>query len=228
MGIRKYNLNIDYFKYIDSEHKAYWLGYLYADGNVLNGDGRKYTVRLFADEKDVDALEKLRQSLESNKPIHWSKPSSTGRMGCVELCGKKLVEDVMKHGLIPNKTFKLTFPTSIPKELLRHFIRGYLDGDGCIQYEPPVVSLVGTESFCKSLRDFFSKELRIRFYLGCRHKERDNNIRYISIGGRHQVKTLLDWIYKDSTIYLDRKFHKYQLLLKDYEERYGVTGNRDH
>ena len=27
-----------------------------------------------------------------------------------------------------------------------------------------------------------------------------------------QVKTLLDWLYQDSTVYMQRKYFKYQLL----------------
>ncbi len=225
MGIRRYTLNEKYFDKIDCPEKAYWLGYLYADGNVTSGNKRKYTVRLFADIRDRECLEKLSIELGSNKPIYWSKPSVTGQMGCVEFCSRHLVQSVIKLGLIPSKTFKLTFPTFLQPELQRHFIRGYLDGDGSISAKQPNLSFVGTKEFCLTLKKIIDDKFSTNATISIRHKERDNNIRQLAIGGRHKVKAILDWLYADATCFLERKYLKYKEISSEYNKRYIVNSD---
>ena len=48
------------------------------------------------------------------------------------VCGTKIHHDLEKHGCVENKSLILQFPTTVPEELMHHFIRGYFDGDGCI------------------------------------------------------------------------------------------------
>lgn len=68
---RKYVHQYDYFNEIDSEEKAYWLGFMFADGYICNHENRygedSFGITLHA--KDVDTLEKFKRSISSTNPI---------------------------------------------------------------------------------------------------------------------------------------------------------------
>ena len=205
MGKKKYKLDTRILDQIDNELSAYLLGLLYADGSVTNKK-RKKTLRFFQDKKDEDLLFLVRDAFKTDKPIHWS-----GSVGTVEICDTPLVYHIQKYGLVPNKTFLIKFP-KIENSLIRHFIRGYLDGDGCICYGDTTlasVSFVSTKSFCETLVSIFVDLFDIKPYLGCRHPKRNNCIRNIQIGGILQVYKVLDWLYKDAQYFGDRKYKKF-------------------
>jgi hypothetical protein len=63
----------------------------------------------------------------------------------------KIVSDLYKHGCVNNKTFKIKLP-KLREDLIRHFIRGYFDGDGCISL--PNIKILGNEDFISSLQKF--------------------------------------------------------------------------
>ena len=95
----------------------------------------------------------------------------------------------------------------MPSCLIRHFVRGYFDGDGSVSNgKTAKVDVVGTISFLLPLQDIIFKELSLnRTVLNQRYKERDNEIRSLQIGGNNQCIKFRYWLYKDATIYLERK-----------------------
>lgn len=217
---RKYKIDETFFDDIDTEEKAYILGLLYADGSNNEKKGQVY---IMLAETDVDILRKIQKIVQPQRPLHYSKrkgdnPKHQNRyMWCInnQHISKKLAE----YGCIQNKTFKLTFPDWLDKSLYNHFVRGYFDGDGHVGiYKDGYswraqISFVGTEAFCKNLINIF-KTLDININkLYNRYPERDNNIRTIQFGGNRQVERFLNWLYKDSTLYMNRKFNKYSELL---------------
>lgn len=69
-GARKHKLNKSYFASIDSEEKAYWLGFLMADGCVYKGSSKNsYRLQINLSFNDRDCLEKLNESIESDYDI---------------------------------------------------------------------------------------------------------------------------------------------------------------
>ncbi|GLV64248.1 hypothetical protein Bmyc01_29180 [Bacillus mycoides] len=53
---------------------------------------------------------------------------------------KTIKDDIMNiHGIMPCKSFNIEFPF-VPEEFLHHFVRGYFDGDGYVNYEAYTVS----------------------------------------------------------------------------------------
>ena len=123
--------------------------------------------------------------------------------------------------MIELKTLVLSYPDEkiLPKELERHFVRGYLDGDGCISYHglsndkrAYALGFTGTRNILEGIKKFFGKEeVKISPH---------NNAYQINIGGNIQTGKMLDILYSDATIYLDRKFDIYKEYLK-YAERQG-------
>jgi len=68
-------------------------------------------------------------------------------------------------GCTPRKSLTLKFPDINifkSKDLIRHFIRGYFDGDGCFSYHKsktkitPVVGFIGTKEMLESIQRYSS------------------------------------------------------------------------
>ena len=102
----------------------------------------------------------------------------------------------------------MIFPSEkqVPKYLVRHFVRGYFDGDGWVGKK--AIDVVSTLNFCNSLAEILNQELNVNSYIRARFPERKNNIRQLEINHK-QARTFLKWIYNDSAIYLQRKYDKY-------------------
>lgn len=151
-------LNEFVFDNLDSEEKFYWLGFLYADGNISK-TGNRLEVRLSI--KDINHLEKFRKFLNLTTEFR------TGVCDGYEFChlsvrNKHLWETLNSLGCSPCKSLTLLFPKSgIFKHnpiFLLAFIRGYVDGDGCLSLYKnsngsirTELNVVGTESFLTTL-----------------------------------------------------------------------------
>lgn len=210
---KKYKLNSNYFDNIDTEDKAYFLGFLYADGNHTMTHSKK-VVRISINKKDREILEKFNLLLNHEKPIRVSKKD----MVELEIADQQISKSLFKYGMMPNKTFQLKFPEFLDYSLRWHFIRGYFDGDGGISiYRPKKMNrntisfnITGTIEMCTFIQDIFKQEINVNSFLSCRFPERNNNNRTIQVGGNLQTKILLDKIYKNATIYLERKYKIYR------------------
>lgn len=123
-SIRRYEADFGMFKKIDSPNKAYWLGFLYADGCVKNN-----SLILQISTKDEGHVRKFKRFMRTQAPILPKPKKCCG----ISINNKELIRDLKKHGLTERKTFTISTPV-LPEEMLRHFYRGYLDGDGWITY----------------------------------------------------------------------------------------------
>lgn len=195
-----------YFSNIDSKEKAYWLGFLYADGCV-HSNSNEISITL----KDRDHLEKFRKAIKSNNKIGESidkRFSSMPKIYHFSIKDKQLKSDLIKWGCVPNKSLSLTKIPNIPRDFVSHFIRGYFDGDGSLHWLNGTknfrVSFVGTAPFLKDIQ----KELGLSLSLG---QQEGNKSKYFQVAGRKQVPMILDYIYKDSdeNIRLTRKYKNY-------------------
>ena len=213
---RKYSLDENAFASINSEESAYWLGFMYADGCNMP---QKSMVSMSQNVDDIEVLDGLKKFLKTDYPIR-NYPMDRGfnkkELFILSVRSEKLSRDLVKHGCIRAKTHKLTFPSFIEKSLVKHFVRGYLDGDGSIKKHPSyAVNLVGTQTFLDGLVDFLKQELPFvehKFYK--RHPDRENNITQLYFMKKHSILDFLEWIYSDSTIRLKRKHDKYLELLE--------------
>ena len=195
-----------YFSNIDSKEKAYWLGFLYADGCV-HSNSNEISITL----KDRDHLEKFRKAIKSNNKIGESidkRFSSMPRIYHFSIKDKQLKSDLIKWGCVPNKSLSLAKIPNIPRDFVSHFIRGYFDGDGSLHWLNGTknfrISFVGTAPFLKDIQ----KELGLSLSLG---QQKGNQSKYFQVAGRKQVPMILDYIYKDSdeNIRLTRKYKNY-------------------
>lgn len=133
---RKYTCDSDYFECINSESKAYWLGFLYADGCVKDSTKTTKMLTISLAACDANHLEKLRQDINATQPINFYRTTGGYKVDApycrLSVQNDKLSRDLIRHGCVEHKTDIITPPINMRSDLIRHFIRGYLDGDGSI------------------------------------------------------------------------------------------------
>jgi len=189
-GGEKYTINKDYFKTIDTENKAYWLGYLWADGCIT-----KYSIMMELQVRDKDHLELLLKEIYGDK-----HPELKEKDGCVvaNISSLEMVNDLISLGY-GTKDKRSNIPT-MPKELHRHFIRGYYDGDGDFNKKDKYFRIAGRLSFLDNLATIFPDGmLNNRFEI---HK----NNKSARIVFRSNTKNFIaNYFYINSTIFLQRK-----------------------
>ena len=207
---RRYSVNESYFDVIDSEEKAYWLGFLFADGNVY-----KSTVALKLATKDVDHIRKFTSALQSQHPI---KRATDRDAYVVKIGSEKLSSSLISRGVMPKKSLIVTFPTFLDEQGKRHFIRGVFDGDGWITYYKPkdMVRPSWTLGFFSGSQSFLADIQEVIGLGGSLHPYRKGH--QLSYGGNLLVPKVCDYLYGGSSVYLPRKYGKYaqlQTQLKD-------------
>lgn len=213
----RYKLNDDYFSKIDTEQKAYFLGLLYADGNLHR---TKYITTLVLSEQDRCLVEVFREQLGTKKPIYSVKGrriAGTDYIGKpavkLEISSQQIHSDLISHGCSPAKSLTLKFPSTVPEDLMRHFVRGYFDGDGCIYNSQGriMINIVGSQSFCTGMTEFLNKRLDIATIV---KSERRGQSYYFSIFRIADVLKFCLYIYDRSEVKFERKYQKYIDYLK--------------
>ena len=205
----------DIFEEINTEEKAYWLGFLYADGYVASG--KRNDVELSLQLSDKCHLKKFKDF------IGFEGKLITDSFRCrISFKNKKIKQDLIKLGCTPKKSLTLKFPTEeqVPKELIPHFIRGYLDGDGCIvcTEKHRSVEILGTESMLIGICEHANISIKRIYNTNCN----SDKIFRLVFNKKQDVLNFCNYIYKDSNIHMDRNFNKYTLLLEYY-----ATHNRN-
>ena len=189
-GSTKYKTNADFFEVIDSEEKAYVLGFFCADG-WFNQRGIGFGVA----KKDHKYLELIRKTIDSETPI------AKARLSVLNLSRKKLKEDIKKLGVPERKTEKMGYP-KFPSALNRHFLRGYWDGDGYIGKRQFVLAGMNVEYF-KEVQKIIEDETGCKLSLSFVRKK------YPRLVGSKKHKKAIRWLYEDSNISMERKYKSY-------------------
>ena len=212
------------FKFIDTEEKAYFLGFAFGDG--CNSYNSKYKFTIASINTDVEVFLKFGEIFPFFKVCTY--PSYPKLIYLVN-SEKNLVLDFKDLGLIQNKKLHdLEKKFHIPKidsKLLHHFVRGFFDADGAVYVPTRVRSRnnvkvdigLGTENFCLELRKIF-KEAKLNFTYTVRDKKAGNGKFYPSYilrtSAREDSLKFAEYIYKDATIFLKRKHEKFFKYVK--------------
>jgi hypothetical protein len=200
----KYTCNHAYFSNIDAGEKAYWLGWLWSDGNIREQIG-SYQIKLELHQNDIYILEKFKRAINADHPI------LSGR-DAVRLCttSKQMFFDVQKYGIIPRKSILATQP-NLKEEFIADFIRGVFDGDGHIsKNQQPQIVILGTEAFCSWLQLVAQRAIEIK---GTCALKKNTTFRW-TLSGRDNVSAFARWMYQpyqngEQVICLERKYHRF-------------------
>lgn len=197
------------FDVINTEEKAYWLGFIFADGNISSHSEDKksrYQFELSLSLKDKSHLDKFNIFMK-----HRYNNTRCDSFRCRWSVGNKhLWETLNSYGCTPNKSLTLKFPDESifkDKSLIRHFIRGYFDGDGCISYGINLIaSMLGTIQFLQYIQKLtWPKTL---------YSNHGSIYTFSLTFSGVKSLTFLYYLYFNSNIYLDRKYQKF-LQFKD-------------
>lgn len=206
------------FDNIDTEEKAYWLGFIYADGCIYYNIKGKYRFEISLKESDYNHLLKFASFLKLD-PLHIKKKKinlnhKTFFAYRIVLSNEHFPRILNSYGCTPRKSLTLKFPDENifkSKDLIRHFIRGYFDGDGCFSYRrvsntdnyKPFISILGTFEFLQSIMIYITSYTTLI-------NLKTPSLQTYALNIREQGNLpFMNFIYNDANIYLDRKYNRY-------------------
>jgi hypothetical protein len=208
--MKKYNFDEHYFDIIDCQEKAYWLGFFAADGYNHRDKG---CIEFRLHKQDRDILEKFKSCIKANNPIGLYKNTYCN----LSLYSQHLCDKLAEYGLGQAKTYTLQLP-KLENSLMQHFIRGYYDGDGCFSvinrndrknpnskiYQ---FNITGMEAPLSIIQQYIVDNANV---VKNSLKKRKSTVAVtIHYSGRLVCKRILDYLYNNATIYLQRKYDKY-------------------
>lgn len=207
---RKYRVNDSYFNKIDTEEKAYWFGFLMADGYVIE----KGYITIGLSRIDENHLFSFLTAVESDAPVirYISNAGTVGKaheMSKITVCSVKLARDLTKRGLKSPKSLQEFLPP-LSDEWYPAFIRGYFDGDGSFYYHQNLkgkwnmkASILGGKQMCEDIQQYFARyDIHLRIYRKGNH--------LFEVVGNHLIGyDLLAHLYENATVYLPRKYEKF-------------------
>ena len=217
----------EYFDQIDTEQKAYWLYMLNADGCITD-DG---DVVLSLRASDAHHVERFRQAIRAmsvrvhidekpkKKVIHgrvcWTKHAS------LAVHSPRMVDALLKHGILPRKTGRTITPIGVPAKLMRHGWRGAVDGDGWVAMSngsgrrnpQAIIGLTGDWDFVAGWAAFVRKHAPTIAGIQPNH-----NIWKFAVTDSFAI-TIGQVLYDGATVMLERKHEQFLRILKSYAGR---------
>lgn len=192
----------DYFDVIDSCDKAYFLGWLMADGNISIYNGQ-YSIKIHIASKDREIIDKFLLYIDSKNKV---KVKNEKYASCyVSLTSRHMCESLMKYGIVPQKTGLEQFPSNIPDKYKRDFIRGVFDGDGITDISKFRSGFVGSYNLVNSiLKELDNGMLKIL-------QTKSKGIYYF-LGGKKFSRFLFEYMYAGSELYLSRKYERMKII----------------
>ena len=187
-----------YFDTIDTPNKAYWLGFINADGCVHKKS--KY-ISIDIGKRDEEHLVKFAKELHGvpDKMIHNTIHSQTGNpLSHLYLCSNHVVKVFEELGITEVKSGKEQY---INTNFDKDFIRGMIDGDGCIRSDLSGIELVGSYQLLETVQNKFLKYLNIKPNKIMEH----GSIYKISYRSKVSIYKIVEWLYKDCSVSLLRK-----------------------
>lgn len=220
---RIYHLNENYFQNIDSDEKAYWVGFIAADGCIYQykEENKQDILSIALAIKDIEHLRKFQQALQTNKPISIGKHGKNKQYqhASLQVSSNKISVDLQRVGITPRKTYNVKWPT-IPENLLPAYIRGYFDGDGTISTDiapttlhKTYINLAGYETNMKNFQEYLStKGIQSTIYCTNKSTEHENFCSLLFTNKKNKQK-FLSLIYNNASVYLERKYELAQKFI---------------
>lgn len=220
--MRKYTLNENIFENIDNESKAYWLGFILADGSLQIRKSGQEVLKLSLAIIDEPHLQKFLDFIQCDMPIKKYLVGNGLNLNKSESCeititSKKIVSDLGKLGIGPRKSFTVALPT-LDDKLTRHLIRGIWDGDGSVLYRNrnskypnylrPEVQICGNKLILDGINNIFEDKLSLS-----KSKLSPVGNIFLFRKSTNSAKKVVEFLYKDCNIALDRKLDKATLCI---------------
>lgn len=187
----------DYWETINSNDKAYFLGFMITDGNISGN-----MIRLQLSDKDIDILKVFATKTKNSNKIESDKRN----LASFYVKRKKWADDLSKYGVIPNKTYKVYLP-KLEDKYMPSLIRGCIDGDGWISYKSHQIGFCGNETIVTQIRDYLVSKLNV-FNVKVLHPE--EHLWQIAWQGKADIEKIGNYLYKDKEdCFLQRKYNNW-------------------
>jgi len=190
---------------------AYWCGFIMADGSVSKC-GKFLSICI--SRKDKQHLETLAQFL--GVKVKDYDYNSGVNVSEIHVCSEQICQDLSKYGIIPNKSRVNAQPSNLSNKIVKHFIRGYLDGDGSISIMKPTkrckqsylrINFTGNKATISWILEIINQRFNFTNSIyACKSSWQ------IAFAGKRAI-TILDWLYDDAIVYLRRKYAIYALTI---------------
>jgi len=207
--------NEHYFDDIDSDDKAYWLGFIFGDGFIYDQKIGEHSgiLCISLSSEDIGHLYKFRNTINSSHTIHTydnSKGYSNGKLSRIKINSNHLIDSLKKYGMVANKTNIIGEPKLLNEKYYIPFLRGFFDADGSIMFWKENNSLYWSISICKTpgLLKFVEKILKYNWLWTQRKKDNDQ-CKTITLNRRKETTDCLHELYDNASVYLDRKYERY-------------------
>jgi len=193
-----------------NKKSAYLLGIMASDGSV-SFDSCHNDINIRVKESDKIHIENIADWMDSKKRPTYVQGTKSY---CLGLSSKEVCEDLIGKGIIPNKS-NVGLKMDIPSQYIREFVTGYMDGDGSVSADRrskyylswSLWASVNSEDFIKSVKRILEEQSGMEITLAYTKK---------LVGLRltcSRALEFLDWLYKDSEYYMERKFNVYKQKL---------------
>jgi intein/homing endonuclease len=214
LNIQQYNNKYKYlFESVENEIEAYILGFWFADGWV--GDTQ---AGIKIHKNDIEIVQKMKNYISEDITLQVSNNT----------CGfvtsnEELLHNLINLGCVRNKTYKQLNIPNINSNLFRHFIRGYFDADGTIYKDRKWLKVNICSINLQFLKDISkileSNNIKTRINIEIREGKKMRtpqgesynckNMYRMFVSKSEDFKLFYEYLYKDSTIFLERKFIKF-------------------
>ena len=210
---RVFHVRDDFFSNPSSWNgDQYWLfGFILTDGCVRKKFG---TVSIRISCVDEEILHRISKIIQYTGKIHSEKHT----MRRLSWTSHKMCDDLEILKCEENKTFKVDFPDWIPNSMIGHFLRGVIDGDGCLSVNKSntEVTIIGNRPFMigvqKRLKELFGFTLSENI-----SKKWDERILCVKTTKQQSVTDIIDLIYpEDAGLFLDRKIKTAKKIVRQY------------
>ena len=201
--------NVLYFNNIDTEEKAYYLGYLMADGNVSIYNGQ-YCLKLVCKIEDRELIDGFLHAIQSQNKVYIYTTNSKQYLR-VSLSSVQAVKDLIALGVKPRKSGFECIPNIHP-DLIRHFIRGFFDGDGIVSIGKSLCrsGFIAPNKMCRDILTLIGIDTTI---MSCN----TNVDKSYFLLGKKKTKILFNYLYADCNICLQRKRSKMETIIGNTE-----------
>lgn len=213
---RKYLVN-DLFFNNATEKSFYWAGFIAADGCLISSNSEipnALTIEL--SKKDKNLLQSFVQDIEFTGPIitrttnrsDISKKYNNTDLIKISIYSNQIIIDLEKFNITSHKSLTLEFPKYVADHLLcPHFMRGYIDGDGCFYLDKKThritIIVLGTFNFLSDFSQVLQKYCNLSSF---RSPRKIGNIYELRFYKQHDVKSIVNFLYKDCLTFLPRKY----------------------
>ena len=178
------------------------------DGSI-GKTGKEFAVLTISlNSRDIDHLEKFKKFINTDKPLHFQEKHDTYS---ITINSKYICDRLYNFGIINRKSYNATEKKNIQEKLENHYWRGLIDADGHLRYDKKYdkwyIGLTGSYILCSQFFEYITKKLCFKSKTVVRQVS-ENGYR-VEFGGKKLPLKIIECLYCDSNIYLDRKFSIY-------------------